>query len=255
MVELTCKICGKKFSVCNSRKNTAKYCSQECQHISLHSKLNCKCEICGKLIHRKPYEITKNKHVTCSRECLNKLKSIIYSGHGNHQWGLKGDKNSSFKGKKIINKNNNLIDILVYMPDHPRADACGRITEHRLIVEENYKLFNPKYFEEVEGKIILKSTTQVHHINFDHSDNRIENLMPVTKSEHKSIHNMNMHIIRDYITGRITGVLKQGELLEKPAEANQQPSLNSDILEGSETNSRVLRDSNADTSALPHTNE
>ena len=100
MVELTCKICGKKFSVCNSRKDTAKYCSQECQYASLRSKLNCKCEICGKLIHRKPYEITKNKHVTCSRECLNKLKSIIYSGQGNHQWGLKGDKNSSFKGKK-----------------------------------------------------------------------------------------------------------------------------------------------------------
>ena len=53
----------------------------------------------------------------------------------------------------------------------------------------------------------------------------------------------------------IIGVLKQGELLEKPEEANQQPSLDSDILEGSETNSRVLRDSNADTSALPSNGE
>ena len=50
---------------------------------------------------------------------------------------------------------------------------------------------------------------------------------------------------------------KQGELLEKPKmkEVNQQPSLNSNILEGSTTNSRILtsnvEDSNADTSALP----
>ena len=49
----------------------------------------------------------------------------------------------------------------------------------------------------------------------------------------------------------LIGVFKQGELLEKPEEVNQQPSLNSNILEGSETNSRVLnKDSNADTSAL-----
>ena len=53
----------------------------------------------------------------------------------------------------------------------------------------------------------------------------------------------------------LIGVLKQGELLEKPEEVNQQPSLGSDTLEGSETNSRVLRDSNADTSALPGNGE
>lgn len=53
----------------------------------------------------------------------------------------------------------------------------------------------------------------------------------------------------------LIGVLKQGELLERPEEVNQQPSLGSDALEGSETNSRVLRDSNADTSALPGNGE
>lgn len=72
----------------------------------------------------------------------------------------------------------------------------------------------------------------------------------MTKSEHRAIHNLNCVLIRDN-KGKITGVLKQGELLEKPEEVDQQPSLNSDILEGSETNNRVLRDSNVDTSALP----
>ena len=63
-------------------------------------------------------------------------------------------------------------------------------------------------------------------------------------------------IIRDSTTGRITGVLKQGELLENPnTEDNQQPSIDRNIIEGSTTNSRDLTDNaevgNADTSALP----
>lgn len=62
---------------------------------------------------------------------------------------------------------------------------------------------------------------------------------------------MNIRIVRDPFNGRITGVIKQGELLEKPEAVNQQPSLNGDIFEGSETSSRVLRDSNTTTSALP----
>jgi len=49
--------------------------------------------------------------------------------------------------------------------------------------------------------------------------------------------------------------VKQGELLEKPEEVNQQPSLGSNAFEGSTTNSQVqtsnVEDSNADTSALP----
>ena len=50
-------------------------------------------------------------------------------------------------------------------------------------------------------------------------------------------------------------VVKQGELLETPEEDNQQPSIYRNIIEGSETNNRVLtdnaEDSNVDTSALP----
>lgn len=49
--------------------------------------------------------------------------------------------------------------------------------------------------------------------------------------------------------------VKQGELLENPEEDNQQPSLSSNTLEGSTTNSRVqtdnAEDSDANTSALP----
>lgn len=245
-----CKICGKEFEVPEHRKK-AKYCCKECANKALHGELNCVCEICGKHFHLKPSQIKRYKHHTCSRECMNKLKSILYKGEGNHQYGLIGDKNASFKGEEILKKNNGLIDIFVYDPTHPHANRNGRVTKHRLIVEQNYQLFDSKYFETIDGRIVLKRSSQVHHIDFNHNNNSIENLIPVTRKEHTEIHNKYKEIIRDEKTGRIIGVVKQGELLGKPEEVNQQPSLSGNTLEGSETSSRVLdEDGNATTSAL-----
>lgn len=160
---------------------------------------------------------------------------------------------------KILKTNHNNTDVYIYVPNHPYANKNGRVIEHRLIVEQNSNLFDSKYFEEINGKIVLKKTTQIHHINMNHNDNRIENLIPVTRSEHTAIHNLFSRIERDSKTGRITGVIKQGELLEKPEEVNQQPSLSSNTFEGSETNNRIqtdnAEDSNVDTSALPQSNE
>lgn len=251
MVKKTCLICGKEFEVRPSRAKTAKYCSNECQHESLKGKPNCTCEVCGKMFHRKQYRINKTKHLTCSRTCAYELRKVLYAGENNHQWGLKGPLNASYKGAEIQKRNNHLVDIHVYVPNHPNADKRGRVTKHRLLVEQHYERFDAKYFEEIDGQFYLKKSTQVHHINFNHDDNRIDNLMPVTKSEHRVIHMMHLEIIRDISTGRITGVIKRGELLGSPEVGNQQPSKNGDVFEGSETNSRVLRDGNADTSAPP----
>lgn len=250
MITLKCENCGKEFDVIPCRKDTAKYCSKLCANKTLHGKLNCECCFCGKHFHRKQYQINKNKNQFCSRKCVNEWKKINFCRENNHQFGLKGELNSSFKGKEIKQTNNNLTEIRVYSPNHPFKDKTNRVLKHRLIVEENYTKFDLNYFIEINGKYYLKKTTEVHHIDFDHNNNRIENLIPLTKGEHRAIHNLNCVLFRDD-KGKITGVLKQGELLEKPEEVNQQPSLNSDILEGSETNNRVLRDSNVDTSALP----
>ena len=236
MITLKCQICGKEFEVIPSRKDKAKYCSKECANIALHGSLNCKCEICGKEFHRKKSRILKNKHQVCSRECLRELKKILLVGEGNHQYGLKGDLNSSFKGIEVKRKNNGLLEVKVYKPDHPFADKNSRVLKHRLIVEEHYDLFDSKYFVNINNNFYLRPGIEVHHINRDHTDNRIENLMPVTKSEHRIIHNLFQTIIRDEL-GRITGVLKQGELLEKPEEVDQQPIQPLTKLEGSETNS------------------
>lgn len=86
-------------------------------------------------------------------------------------------------------------------------------------------------------------------------NNNISNLIPLTMSEHRKLHNSTKEIIRDE-KGRIAGVFKQGELLENHSDNdNQQPSNDRNIVEGSTTNSRGLTDNadagNADTSALP----
>lgn len=251
IVTKICLNCGKEFKIPHWRETTAKYCSPECRDESHKKEPNCICEICGKKFHLKPSMLKRCKHHCCSLECLNKLKSVLYTGEGNHQYGLKGKLNSSFKGDEILKKNNGLIEIRTYDPTHPYCDKDGRVLKHRLIVEQNYKRFDLKYFETVGDRIVLKRSSQVHHLNGDHNDNRIENLIPVTRSEHRTIHNLGLIIERDSDTGKITGVLKRGELLEKPEAVNQQPSLNSNVLEGSETSSRVLLDSNTTTSALP----
>jgi hypothetical protein len=67
------------------------------------------------------------------------------------------------------------------------------------------------------------------------------------------LHNLTKNNIIDKYK-QIIGVLKQDELLESLIKDNQQPSLDSNIFEGSTTNSRVLthngEDSNANTSVL-----
>lgn len=249
-IKKICLNCGKEFEVPHWRKN-AKYCSPECRQEALKGELNCTCEVCGKKFHLKPFQLNKYKHHCCSKECLGVLKQTLYSGEGNHQYGLKGELNASFKGLEITRVNNNLVDILVYDPTHPHANSNGRVTKHRLIVEQNYKMFDYRYFEEINGRVVLKKSSQVHHIDGNHNNNDIINLIPVTIAEHRKIHNNELEIVRDSATGRITGVIKRGELLEKPEVANQQPSLNGNVLEGSETSSRVQLDSNATTSAPP----
>lgn len=116
--------------------------------------------------------------------------------------------------------------------------------------------------KECMGKMRSKVFVGELNPNYNNTKDRVlytNNLIPLTRSEHTSIHNNEKTIIRD-VDGRIkTVVFKQGELLETHNDNdNQQPSISSNAFKGSTTNSRVqtdnAEDSNADTSALPSIN-
>lgn len=249
-VTKVCKHCGKTFVVANSYGGTKEYCSIQCAASAkkvIHTP-NIKCAVCGAEIYIKPSRLARNKsgYFTCSKECMGKLRSIIYTGANN----------PNYRNESISYYDNNGIKYQkIKVHNHPYADKYDYYPYHRYVVEQNYNRFDKSYFDNIDGKFYLKRDISVHHINKDTLDNKIENLIPLTKSEHTIHHNLEKEIIRDN-KGRISGVFKRGELLENHnCSDNQQPSINSNINKGSTTNSQVLpnnvEDGNANTSALP----
>ena len=111
---------------------------------------NYKCVVCGKEMYIKPSRIKRTKNgVTCSKECGRIRKSALYSGEGNPQYGIRGKANASFKNEKIKNR---FGYITVYNPEHPFCNKLHRVLEHRLVVEQNADLFEPKYFLNIGDK-------------------------------------------------------------------------------------------------------
>lgn len=254
LVKRTCEHCGKEFET-YSWRGTGKYCSPECSAAAkkVEHKPNVKCCVCGAPLFIKPsrYARSKTKMFTCSKECMGKMRSQVFVGAMNPNYGNNKD--------RVMYTNNGKKYYHCVRHNHPYKGYQNYVPEHRLVVEENYQLFDKKYFNLIDGQYYLKPEVSVHHKNKNTLDNRIENLEPLTRSEHTSEHNNEKSIIRDEL-GRIkTVVFKQGELLENHNDNdNQQPSLSSNTFEGSTTNSRVqtdnAEDGNVDTSALPNSN-
>lgn len=203
-IQKTCLVCGCTFAVPHWRAE-AKYCSPACRQIALHAKQNVICACCGKPFHRKQSHLDRYKGAQgffCSKECAKQGMRERMSGENNHQYGLRGSKNASFKGQETSHKNHNLNDIMVYVPEHPYCNKDGRVAKHRYVVEQNAELFEPKWFEIINGKRCLKRNAIVHHKNGNHNDNRVENLEIMTRAEHTELHNQEYYMLVDKKTGQ-----------------------------------------------------
>lgn len=63
----------------------------------------------------------------------------------------------------------------IQCPDHPNSTKKGYVAEHRLIAENMIGRY-------------LNQDEDIHHLNFNKLDNRPENIVILTKSEHSKLH-------------------------------------------------------------------
>jgi len=98
LISFTCP-CGNPFQVEQSRKDTAKYCSNDCRHMHnvlqktklsernkisavsgkdnpLYTSIELACR-CGNKFTVNPYRIKRSKNVYCSRKCSDRFKIVI----------------------------------------------------------------------------------------------------------------------------------------------------------------------------------
>lgn len=145
---------------------------------------NMVCPICGKRFHLKPSAVKRFKIHYCSKDCHNKAKKEYMKGSGNHQYGLKGNKNASWQSDI---KETRYGYIAIRNLSHPFRNKGGFVLEHRLVAEKF--LLTKDNSVCIGGIMYLKPEYEVHHINFDRKDNRKENLIVLTHKQHKIIHN------------------------------------------------------------------
>ena len=131
---------------------------------------------------------------TCSKQCgvINRSKHTV--GVANHQYGLKGDKNASFKGDTKISR---FGYVLKFMPNHPRANHAGYVFEHILVMEAHLGR-QLKYFGHKNP-----NNEVCHHKDRNKQNNYIDNLELMTDREHIMLHHKEGDYQRDK-KGRIT---------------------------------------------------
>ena len=92
------------------------------------------------------------------------------SGHGTK--GKRGEQSPRWKGGRWKHKTGY---IQVYTPQHPNATQDGYVAEHRLVIER------------VLGRYLTREE-HVHHVNGVKDDNRAENLVVMSHSDHARLH-------------------------------------------------------------------
>lgn len=123
---------------------------------------------------------------------MSKHKEIYMKGEGNHQYGLKGSLNDSWKSDtKITRYGYRSVRCL----NHPFVDKTGFVLEHRLVAEKY--LLNDKNSINIDGKLYLSENFHIHHINFNRLDNNVDNLYVLPKGIHIKFHDSLYDLIRN----------------------------------------------------------
>lgn len=181
MVNKVCEICGKEYQVRNYRAKISRFCSKACQ---------------GKYLQE-----TFLKNIDKSYAKGNKYRQGIkptnafQKGHTPWNKGVKGvhlSPDTEFKKGNINNTKKQIGDIVI----RHRTTRDKKDRQYIKIAEPNVWELYAVYLVKEAGIKIAKSSV-VHHINHNQLDDRIENLVVVTRSEHINIHR------QDLITNKV----------------------------------------------------
>jgi hypothetical protein len=134
------------------------------------------CDYCGKEFESNKKHTNRNKHYFCSRECFGKYrikKQLVYCDWcGNPITKKKSDISRS---KHNFCDRGCYLDYISFAVNNVKNKVvCGKLL-HRTVAELRL------------GRT-LKSTEEVHHIDGNHKNNSIDNLVVISKSEHAKIH-------------------------------------------------------------------
>lgn len=91
-------------------------------------------------------------------------------GHHIRTVDQKGEKNRYWKGGRTKHEGYSFL----YIPGHPNAEASGYVREHIHVYQEYYRC-------------CMLDWGEIHHINEQRDDNRIENLQGMTSSQHSKL--------------------------------------------------------------------
>lgn len=185
---IKCENCGKEFECQNFRiqKHKHLFCTKRCEaeFRKSQAELNCICDYCGRLFHRKPSGIHSYWN-TCSKECSKEIRKIKMKGELNHQYNLKGELNASWKSdERISHYGYKLIRCL----DHPFKNSDDFVFEHRLVAERY--LLTEGCTVIIDGKAYLSPDFIVHHCDFNKLNNTPDNLRIMPLNTHTKYHTL-----------------------------------------------------------------
>lgn len=161
MIEVPCRQCGApvRRKPAELRRRPRVFCSQGCYQQS--TRVDLSCSWCGARIARRRCDVVTTTDLAfCDVACLGRYRSAFWVGPAH----------AGFKGIKVERRR-----VLLFQPDHPRADHKGYV-RRALLVAEAWR------------RRPIPPSQVVHHVDDDSLNDSPLNLETLTRSSHSRLH-------------------------------------------------------------------